>query len=402
MAVYKYVVKGKNGEVANGIFDAESLDKVTNILHDKDYLIMDIKELKRINTKSLIYLWKISAKELALFSRQFHTMLNSGINIVECLSILKNQVGDKRLSDAIAKMEESVQVGSLLSNAIGQHPNVFPNIMVAMVEVGEASGKLSESMKRLAEYFEKENRIKQKVQSALAYPAVISAMAVLVIVFMMIFVVPKFMEFFISNGTQLPLPTRILLAISGANFIVYLLAVLAIVVLVVLFKKLISTEKGGYSFDKALIGLPVIGELNRKIIAFRMTQTLSGLLYAGVPLVRTLEICTRVIGNKVIAKKMGKVIESVVLGSALAGTFEGMKIFPFMVIRMIKVGEEAGTLDEMMGKVSEFYEEEIEATISKVVVIVEPLLITVLAIVVGLIAISMIMPLFTMYEFYGQ
>lgn len=401
LALYKYSAKSKNGEVISGTFDADSEDKLAHILHNKGFLMMDVKEIKLRNSFPLPFRKKVSIKDISLFCRQFHTMLNSGINLLDCLYILRSQVGDQNLADAIYKMYDSVQKGSSLTEAMEAHKNIFPNLLISMIEVGEVSGNLSSSLERMALYFEKENKISQKIKSAMAYPLAIAGITVLVIIFLMIFVVPQFTKMFSSFGTELPLPTRILIALSGGSIDIMLIVIISILLIIFIIRKIASANKVKLYIDRLVLQLPLIGFYVRKVLAYRLTITLSELLRAGFPLISSLEMCAKVLDNQVFRKKIGEVIESVSMGSALAGPLENMQIFPLMVIRMIKVGEESGTIDTMMSKVAEYYDDELDASISKFVSIIEPLMILGIAIIVGLIVVAMILPIFSSYQYMG-
>lgn len=398
MALYKYIAKAPDGQVLRGDFEVEYREKLMEILHNKGFLVMEIKEVKekqftfRLNHK-------VSNGELSLFCRQFHTMLNASISILECLDVLSQQVNDKKLAKALRDMYESIQKGSTLTKAISEHSKLFPQILIAMVEVGEISGTLSKSLDRMAIYFEKEKKISQKVKSAMAYPMVIGGIAVLVVLFLMIFVIPQFTDMYKSFGQDLPLPTKIIMAISGGNKQVIAVLLGSIIGIIIITKYIKSSDRGKYFINKVYLSMPIIGKYTRRVLAYRFSMTLSELLFSGVPLIKSLEMCGKVLNNQLFHKKIEAVINNVSMGSALAGPFEEMNIFPAMVIKMIKIGEEAGTLDEMMRKVSEYYDDEINVTIDKLVSMVEPVMLLVLALVVGFIVIAMILPIFNSYQF---
>ncbi len=401
MAMFIYTAKERDGSVKKGRMEADSTDALKTIIHDKGLLVMDIRKASGLDLQLNIGRSKIEVKELALFCRQFHTMLNAGINILECLDVLKDQVSDERFKSAIVKLNESIQLGSMLSAAMRQHPAIFPQILSSMAEVGEMSGTLADSMGRIADYFDKEHKVSQRVRSAMTYPVVILVIVVLVVAFLLIFIVPKFMSMFLNQGIDLPIPTKVLIAISGKNALIPLAIISGLVLLVTILKKTAVTEKGKKAVDNLTLKLPVIGNYNRKLVSYKLTKTLSELLYAGVPLISALRMCAKVLGNSVYSAKVDQVIENVNLGFQLAAAFEDISVFPSMVIKMIRIGEEAGTLDEMTAKVAEFYESELDASITKMITMVEPVMILTLAIIVGFIVIAMIMPLFSSYQVIG-
>jgi len=405
LAVYNYKAKASTGETVTGIFEANDKAMVVALIKEKGYLPLSIEdkaekgqEIKLGGNK------KVKAKALAVFCRQFQTMLDAGVTVISCLDMLKKQTENKILRAAVETVYDDVQKGNTLSESMKANPNVFPVLMISMIEVGEVSGTLELVLERLAVQFEKDNKIRSKVTTAMTYPAVIGCIALVMVVFMLVFIVPQFVGMVDSMGVEMPTPTKILLFISGLFTNPKFLAglVLAIILLRLGFKKFKSTEQGKYIIDSTIYKMPMVGKNVQKILAARFTRTLSTLLSSGVSLVQSLEVVDRVVNNQVVTRGLVKVREEIKRGSNLAAPLEKMGIFPLMVTQMINVGEEAGSIDAIMEKVADFYDEEVETSISKLVAMMEPLMMMVLAVIVGFIVIAMIMPTFSINQGVGQ
>ncbi|MDP4180216.1 MAG: type II secretion system F family protein [Bacillota bacterium] len=404
MASFAYKAKTSAGAVITGKFDANDISAVVSFLRNKGLFPLDIKEVrsmeKGINFKSK----KITPNDLAIFCRQFYTMINAGVSVVGSLDLLRKQTESARLSALINSVYDDVQKGEALSEALRAHSRSLPVILINMIEVGEVSGTLDLVLDRLAEHFVKENKIRQKIKTAMMYPMVIGAIAVLMIIFMLTFVVPKFMKMFSFMGSSLPLPTKILLGISHTVTNIWFLLTAAIIsfLLYLSFSKFRKTPKGRLIITRIILKIPKVGKNYRKILASRFARALSLLLETGVPLIQALEVVDKVVDNQIVTDGLLKVKEEIKRGSNLAGPLESIGIFPVMVTQMISIGEEAGSLDDIVGKVADFYDEELDTSISQLISLIEPVMILGLALVVGFIVISMIMPIFGMYKNLGQ
>lgn len=399
MASFHYKAKTLNGEIVTGKFDAQDRNMVISLLRSKGYFPLLIKEAERVEREiKLLPQKKVSIKDLAIFCKQFYTMINAGVTVIGCLDLLRRQTENKRLVKVIGNVYDDLQKGMALSETIRMHPDVFPPIMINMIEVGEVSGTLDLVLKRLTTHFEKDNKIKQKIKTAMAYPAVIGCIALVMVVFMLTFIVPKFVGVFLQTGGELPLPTKILVTVSNTvkNIWFLLGAAVTIGILVHLLSRFKKSEIGRSIISNLIIRLPLIGSNVKKIIASRFTRSLSLLLMTGIPLVQALEVVDRVVNNPIVTKGLVKVEEEIKRGSSLAGPLEGMGIFPAMVTQMISVGEEAGSLDSIIETVADFYDEELDVSISRLISLLEPIMIFVLALIVGGIVISMMLPVFGM------
>ncbi|MCX7920412.1 MAG: type II secretion system F family protein [Clostridia bacterium] len=401
MALFSYKAKTLAGETITGTFDASDRSMVVSLLRSKGYFPLHIKEVNKLDQNiELGSMKKISLKELSVFCKQFYTMINAGVAVIGCLDFLRRQTENKKLIGVINKVYDDLQKGMGLSESIKQHANVFPIMMINMIEIGEVSGTLDVILDRLSVHFEKENKVRQKIKTAMTYPMVIGGLATLMVIFMLAFVVPKFVGMFKTMGAELPLPTKILLKVSGTvtNLWFILGAFAAIVAFIYLFNKFKKSEKGKMAIDSLLIKLPLIGGNIKKILASRFTRSLSLLLKTGVPLVQALEVIGRVVDNSVVNKALLKIQEDIKRGSNLAGPLEQTGIFPAMVTQMISIGEESGSLDSIIETVADFYDDELDVAVSRLVALMEPILIAGLAVIVGGIVIAMIMPVFSMYQ----
>ncbi|MFZ5989580.1 MAG: type II secretion system F family protein [Bacillota bacterium] len=405
MATYNYKAKTLTGNLSMGKLDAADRDMVVALLKNKGMYPLEINEVgifdKELRLRSNR---KIPLKDLSLFCKQFYTMIDAGVTVIGSLDLLRRQTENRELSGIVSKVYENVQKGMSLSEALKQHKNAFPVIIISMIEIGEISGNLDTVLDRLSLYLEKENKIKQKVKTAMIYPKVIGVIAMVVVLFMLTFVVPNFVNMFEDMGSKLPLPTRILLNISNTlkNIWFILGTVITVTVSVYLFNKFKKTEKGRHLINKITLKLPLLGKNVQKIIASRFSRSLSLLLKTGVPLIQALEVVGNLLDNVIVSKGLEKVKEDIRRGSSLAEPLEAVGIFPVMVIHMISIGEEAGSLDSIIEKVADFYDDELDASISRLVSMLEPLMIVGIALVVGAIVIAMILPIFSMYQSIGK
>lgn len=405
MANYIYNAKTKSGETVSGNVEASDVTTAIAFVKDKGYFPMAVHENTGPGKEIEIKVHKkVKVKDLSILCRQFHTMLNAGVSVIGCLDLLRSQTQNPTLRDAMSQLYEDVQKGKTLSESMKLLSKVFPVLMVSMIEVGEVSGTLEQVLERLSVQFEKDTKVKSKVSTAMMYPAVIGCIALVMVTFMIVFIVPKFVNMVNSVGGTLPMPTRIVLFISKLFTNPLFLLGLALVIAAGVwgFRRFKSTEHGKFLIDSFIFKMPMVGTNVQKILASRFTRTLSTLLKSGVSLIHALEIVDGVVNNQIVSRGLIKVKESIKMGSNLAAPLEKMGIFPLMVTHMISVGEEAGSLDSIMEKVADFYDEEVETSVSKLVAMMEPLLMMVLAIIVGFIVVAMILPIFSMYQGVGQ
>ena len=340
---------------------------------------------------------RIGGEGMAIFTRQFSTMIGAGIPVLECLDILEEQAEDPGFKIVVQKIVEDVRGGSDLSQAIAKHP-VFDRIYVNMIKAGEASGQLDTILKRLAEYMEATEQLKREIKGAMTYPVVSMVMILGITVFLLVFIIPKFQAIFKSLRVDLPLPTVIVLGISEALTTYWLNVIMVMVGTYLLLKWYKSTDSGGFMWDRMLLKMPVFGVLMQKIALSRFAKTFATLLRSGVPILGALEIVSSTAGNRVVELAVNNARESIRQGENLAKPLADSPVFPPMVVRMIAIGEKSGALEQLLEKISEFYDQQVEAMVESLTSLIEPLMIGVMGFVVGGIVLSVFLPIFKIQD----
>lgn len=397
--IFKYKAVTESGEIVEGTFEGENSQEVLSMLRGNNCLPISIVETKKdkIETNK-IFSSLVNKKDLAIYCRQFYTMLDSGISIIDSLDILEKQTENKTLKGATGHVYEDVQKGMTLSKAMKNYEKAFPDLLVNMVEAGEVSGTLDNIMERMAVHYEKENNIENKVKTAFTYPIILIIISVAVVIFLLTAVMPTFIVMFESSGNVLPGPTRLLLNMSNRlknYWFVYIMFLFLVILGINYYKK---TDSGKYYIDSIKIKFPGIKKTNIKIITSRFTRTLSTLLSSGIPLIEAIDVVSRVVNNEVVRKGLEGSIEEIQRGDSLSRTIKKIGIFPPMVYSMINVGEESGSLDEILLRTADFYDEEVEVSLDRMTTMLEPILIVIMAIIVGFIVIAMAMPMFEMVD----
>jgi type IV pilus assembly protein PilC len=398
---YAYRVRTAEGRVLEGKMEADGEAAVANRLRSQGMIPVQINKESRVSMKMELNIRakKVKLKDLAIFARQFATMINSGLSLLRALNILAEQTENPTLSKAVVELRDDVQKGSSLSAAMSKHPKVFPTLMVAMVRAGETGGQLDTVLIRLADGYEKDYRLRQKVKAAMTYPVVVALIAMMIVVIMLLFIVPTFADMFTGLGGTLPLPTKILLSVSQqARWLVPLFVVLAVAAFVA-YKRLRASNAGfRLKADALKLKIPVFGDLFQKVALSRFTRTLALLLRAGVPVLQALDIVAETTGNEVLTRAAQDVRESVRSGESMAGPLERHEVFPPMVVQMIAVGEDTGALDAMLDKIADFYDQEVESTTESLTSLIEPIMIAVLGGIVGSMIIALYMPMFKIFD----
>ena len=398
---YAFRVRTKEGRVVDGTMDAEGEAAVATRLRSQGLVPITIsKEAGGAMKKELHLLpQRVKLKDVAVFARQFATMIGSGLSLLRTLNILAEQAENPMLAKTIGQVRDDVERGGSLSASMSKHPKVFNHLFVSMVRAGETGGQLDTVLNRVADNFEADYRLRQKVKSAMTYPVVVAGIAVLLVTIMLLFVVPTFAAMFTGLGGELPLPTAILLKLSQwAKFLVPL-AIVGSIGGTIAYKRL---RKSSSIFrlrtDQMKLKVPIFGQLFRKVALSRFARTLGLLLRAGVPVLQALDIVADTTGNEVLTRATAEVKESVRSGETMAGPLARHDIFPPMVVQMISVGEDTGALDAMLDKVSDFYDQEVEATTEALTSLIEPLMIAVLGGVVGSMIVALYMPMFAIFD----
>ena len=401
---FAYRVRTKEGRVVTGSMEADGEGAVAGRLRAQGLIPIQINKEAKVSAKTEIHIFpeKVKLKDLAVFSRQFATMINSGLSLLRTLNILSEQTENSLLAKTIGQLRDDVERGSSLSGAMSKHPKIFNNLFVAMVKAGETGGQLDTVLMRVADNFEADYKLRQKVKSAMTYPVVVAGIAGLLVTTMLLFVVPTFANMFTGLGGELPLPTKILLILSrSAKVLVPLAIVLAIAGFMLYKRAHKANAKFRLKADTAKLRIPIFGDLFNKVAVSRFARTLALLLRAGVPVLQALDIVADSTGNEVLAQAAADVKESVRSGETFAGPLAKHKVFPPMVVQMIAVGEDTGALDSMLDKISDFYDQEVESTTEQLTSLIEPIMIAVLGGVVGAMVIALYMPMFKIFDLIG-
>ncbi|SHH46374.1 type II secretion system F family protein [Tepidibacter thalassicus] len=397
MPSFKYTAIDKNGKKIDGKYTANSKEEVLSMLRQNKLYPVKVEEY--IGSREIRFsdiFGKIKIKDIAVFCRQFYTLLNAGVTIINCLDILRVQTENKKFAKIIGNIHDDVQKGLTFSEALKKQKDTFPDLLINMIEAGEVSGNLDVIMERMAFHYEKENKINNKIKGAMAYPIILSMVAINVVIFLLTFVMPTFVGMFESSGVQLPLPTRILLGVSNSIKNYWYIYFMTLIVMIYGIIKYTKSDRGKKFWGIIKFRIPVIKGLNQKIITSRFTRTLSTLLSSGVPLIQSLEIVSKIVGNVIVEKGILEAKEEVRKGIDLATPIKNIGVFPPMATSMIKIGEESGSLDEILEKTANFYDEEVETALEQFTKLLEPLMIVVMAVIVGFIVIAMVLPMFDM------
>lgn len=394
--IYKYKAVSESGEILEGVHEGESESDVLAMLKGNKYLPIKVEEDIAADASINIFSQKIKKKDLAVFCRQFYTMLDAGIGIVKCIDILEKQSENKVLVKSLGDIHEDVQKGFTLSQSMKKHRKIFPALLINMMEAGEVSGNLDTIMERMAVHFEKENKLENKIKSAMIYPIALSVVSVAVVIFLLVAVMPTFIGMFESSGQMLPGPTRALLAISSWLTQYWYMFIATVIGLTTGFLYYKTTPTGMRTIDGIKLKIPVVKDTSQKIITSRFTRTLSTLMASGIPLLESIQIVGRVVGNTVVQDKLENSSEDVRKGVSLSRAVHEVGVFPPMVDSMIRIGEESGNLDDILYKTADFYDEEVETSLQKMTALMEPVMLVIMAVIIGFIVIAMAMPMFDM------
>jgi type IV pilus assembly protein PilC len=392
---FKYNVRDKTGKVVSGKLEGESRDAVSAKLRQMGYIILDLDEDRLAKLNKIQFGTTVKIKDVTIFARQFATMINAGLSLTKCLSILGSQAENKEFRDIIGQLAKDVEAGQSLSEAMMKHQKIFPPIFYNMVRAGETGGVLDEVLLRVADLFEADAELKGRIKSAMTYPIAMLALVLIILVAMMIFVVPTFQKMFADMGGTLPLPTQILVSISeGATSWPGLVLVGVIIVSSFAFRAWVGTESGRYIWDGILLRAPIVGSLQRKTAIARFTRTFGTLVAAGVPILSAMDIVADTAGNEVVARALKNARGAIKEGETIAKPLGESPVFPSMVVQMVAVGEETGALDQMLSKIADFYDSEVSAAVDALTSVIEPVMMATLGVIVGGMVIALYMPMF--------
>lgn len=400
MPVFSYALRDGLGGLQRGTSEADSEDILRQRFREQGLELVEVTMIKAKSSKPKKY-GKVKLANLSVFCRQFSTMVDAGVSLVRCLDVLSRQSQDPKLKKILIDIGERVESGESLSKAMQRHPRTFNNLFIGLIKAGEVGGVLEESLQRLAAFLEKDVELRRKVKSALTYPILVMVAALGIVIFLVTWVVPQFAKLFVDIGMKeddFPAPTKFLIDLSK-NFVNnWWIILTTIIVIVVAYKLFASTRFGRRTLDRLKLYIPVFGKLHHKVCMARFSRTMGTLLTSGVPILQAMETVAGTVGNAVMSDALLEARARIREGDRIGDPLEASKLFPPMVVHMIGVGEESGSLDYMLQKIADFYEAEVEATLASLTAALEPVLIVFLGFVVGFIVIAMFLPLVKVIE----
>jgi len=398
MATFAYKVRDRSGKIFTGNMEGENRISVVSRLREMDYFITSVSE-KRGNilfSKPINLFQKIKLRDLTVFYRQFATMVNAGLTLVNSLDILTEQVENKALANNIKAVKSDVEAGSTLADAMAKFPQVFSELYISMVRAGEIGGVLDDILLKIADLMEKDYALRQKIKSAMSYPSFVAGAAVLMSIFMLTFILPQFVGVFAQFGGELPALTQFFVTLTYLFNKYWYIFFIVFAALIAAFLAYIKTPNGKLNFDKFKLSAPIFGEINRKGAIARFTRILGTLIKSGVPILEALQVSSNAIGNLVISSAVLGAKTKIKEGQSISSPLAASGVFPPMVTQMIMVGEESGELEEMLVNVAKFYDEEVDRAVERLTAIIEPLLMVVIGLTIGTMIIAMYLPIFNM------
>lgn len=397
MATYAYTIRDGTGAVRQGTSEGESDSVVARRLQEQGYTVVKIQQTRAAKPKSAGGgFGRVKLSDLSIFCRQFSTMVDAGVSLVRCLSVLGEQTVSPKLRRIIADIESEVQGGQTLSKSMAKYPNVFSSLFVGLIRAGEVGGALEESLQRLSTFLEKDMELRRKVKGAMTYPCIVMVVALAIVIGLVTFIVPRFLELFTDLGMKedaMPVMTLMLMKFSHFLTSKWWIALGVLIAFLIAFKMFVQTRIGRRIYDRVKLKAPVFGKLNHKVCLARFSRTLATLLTSGVPILQALETVSGTVANEIIGDAILEARSRIREGDRIGDPLQKSKMFPPMVVQMISIGEESGSLDQMLTKVADFYESEVDAALQSLTSAIEPLMIVVLGAAVGFIVISMFMPL---------
>ncbi len=403
MPVFAYSGRTRTGQLITGEMEASTREAVVAQLRRQQIMATSVRPKARPLEISLPgFGGRVGDKDIAVFTRQFATMIDAGLPLVQCLEILASQQENRTFKKTLIEIRQDVEGGSTFAAALKKHPKVFSSLYANMVEAGEAGGILDTILNRLAAYIEKSMKLKKKIKSAMIYPSTIVTVAITVVIFLLVFVIPTFKAMFEGFGATLPLPTRIVLELSRLVRTYFLLGLGAVVAAVIGLRFYYRSENGRRTIDALVLKAPVFGPLIKKVSVAKFTRTLGTLISSGVAILEGLEITARTAGNKVVEEAVLRTRANIAEGKTIAEPLKASGVFPPMVVQMIAVGEQTGALDAMLGKIADFYDEEVDTAVSNLTSLLEPMLMVFLGVVIGGVVIAMYLPIFKLVTVVGR
>jgi type IV pilus assembly protein PilC len=407
MAQFKYTARNTAGKMIEGVIEAQVQKVAIDRLKTQRYTVMSLTEVKSTQSGSLMdrinpFKGNIKAKDLVVFSRQLATLVGAGVPIVQGLNILCEQIASPAFKKVINSVRTDIESGVAIADTLKKHPKAFSELYVSMIRAGETGGVLDTILERLSAYLEAAEELKGKVKGAMVYPAVVSGVASAVTLFLLVGVIPTFKKVFASFGQELPLPTRVLMAVSDFLSHNMLIVIAVPIALFFAFRAWYKTDKGTETVDRIAIQLPVMGDMVKKVAVAKFTRTLGTLIKSGVPILQALDTVAKTSGNRVIENTIMSARESIREGEKIADPLKASGVFPPMVLQMISVGEETGNLEVMLTKIADFYDQEVDTAIKAMTSLIEPAVICVMGVIIGGIVICMFLPIFEMSQLAGK
>ena len=399
-STFTYVARDPSGTVQRGTLEAESRETAVRILRSRNYFVTSVNEVQAaptaIDSDVLVRFRAVRVRDLAVLFRQFSIMIAAGVSVLSCLDILHEQCDHPKIRTALRAVRSDVERGETLSRALAKHPNVFPTMVEHMVEAGEVGGALEQVLDRLAVQYEGEHELRQKVVSALMYPAVVTGVALIMGVAMITFILPMFASLFEGFGTELPTPTRLLMVIGEIAQRYWYILFGSPFALIVAFSRVRRVPEVKALLDRVSFRVPLFKDLNQKVAVTRLCRTLGTMIRNGVPMIQALEVSGKIADNAVIADAVRKAQDEINRGQPMSGPLRESGVFPTMVTQMIAVGEETGSLEQVLDKIAAFYETEVENTVKTLTSLIEPLVMVVLAAGIGLVVVAVLLPILDM------
>ncbi len=402
MAEFQYRVITPEGKEKKGTMEARSIEQATMLLKSQKNIVLNIDEASMLSRDINISIGKkVSARDYCIFCRQFVSVINAGVSVINALEMMRDQTENKHLKTALKEVHEDVSKGESLALAMKKRSKIFPSMLCNMVEAGEASGSLDVAFERMATQFEKENTLNQSVKKAVIYPIVLVVVMIGVLILMMVWVIPNFMGMFAELDAEMPAVTKAVIAMSDFVIAKWWLIIIVMIVTAVLLKVYSGTKSGKFVFGGLKLKLPIFGKLQSKSECARLGRTLCTLLSAGVPMMEALEITARSMENVYYKKAMLDAKEQVMRGMPLSRPLKSCGLFPPMVIHMVSIGEETGNIEDMLENVANYYEEDVQVATEQMMALMEPLIIVVMAVTVGFLLMAILQPMFVLYESLG-
>lgn len=402
MASYKYEVIEPDGAAKKGTLESSSMEAALAELKAGGSVVVSIARATALNKDMDIHIGKaVSVRELSVFCRQFESVLNSGVTVIDALNMLAEQTENKRFRGALEDVRDSVQKGETLKKAMGQHPEIFPNLLIQMIDAGETSGGLDKAFNRMGAQFEKDAHLKGLIVKSMIYPIILIMVIIVIVAIMMLKIVPTFTASFDQVGGSLPGITVFVMGVSDFFVHSWYIMLAVIAGIVIFFNALKHTETGAMLIGRVALKLPLIGKLKIKMASAQMTRTLATLMGSGIQLVDAIHLVTDMMSNAIVKQSLKKAEEEVVRGIPLSKPLADSEVFPPMVYHMIEIGEETGNMEEMLNKIAEYYDEEVEMATQSLLAAMEPLIIIVMAVIVVPIVLAIMMPMYSLYDNIG-